>query len=77
MATKFYPGKLTVFTVSETKNIRSVWQKLVRDLETHSAAGDHIYLTQWPHVQSLAADISVCLTKASEVAATSACSASG
>jgi len=62
---KFYPGKLTFFRPSERSDDFDVlWRDRVRELEIHSAAGDHLSMIDPPNVSSLAADISACLTKA-------------
>ena len=62
---KFYPDKLTLFCSSDTTDIKQVWQSRVHELETYSAAGGHVSLIEWPYVESLAADISACLSRAS------------
>jgi thioesterase domain-containing protein len=61
---RFYPDKLTLFCSSEINDLETLWRGRVRELETHSAAGGHLSLIEWPNVSALAIDISTCLTRA-------------
>jgi thioesterase domain-containing protein len=62
---KFYPDKLTFFRPSErSDDFEVLWRNRVRELEIHSAAGDHLSMIDPPNVSLLATDISACLTKA-------------
>jgi acetoacetyl-CoA synthetase len=63
---EFYPGRLTIFCCPATKDLPSIWQSRVRELEIHSTAGDHLNLIEQPYVSSLARDMSACLAKALE-----------
>jgi thioesterase domain-containing protein len=62
----FYPDKLTLFCSSEweSEGYERLWHNRVRELEVHSAAGNHMSIIYPPNVSSLAAEISVCLMKA-------------
>jgi len=61
---KFYSDKLTFFRSSEANDFEILWRNRVRELETHSAAGGHTSMIDWPNVSLLATDISACLMKA-------------
>ena len=61
----FYPGKVTLFCASDTKEISSIWRDRVGELDNYRATGNHINLIEPPYVASLARDISLCLAKAS------------
>jgi thioesterase domain-containing protein len=65
---QFYPGKLTFFRTSdrEAAGYETLWRNRVRQLEVHSADGDHMSLLDPPNVSLLAADISTCLMKGLE-----------
>jgi len=65
---KFYPGRLTLFCATDTKDLSSLWRHRVGALDSHRATGNHIKLIEPPYVSSLAKDISLCLTKASGAA---------
>jgi thioesterase domain-containing protein len=63
----FYPDKLTLFCSSQWESeggYERLWYDRVRELEVHSAAGDHMSLIDPPNVSSLGIEISVCLMKA-------------
>jgi acetoacetyl-CoA synthetase len=61
---EFYPGRLTIFCCPATKDLPSIWQSRVRELEIHPTTGDHSNLIKQPYVSSLARDMSACLAKA-------------
>ncbi|MGA9848377.1 MAG: alpha/beta fold hydrolase [Roseiarcus sp.] len=63
---EFYPGRLTLFCASDTKDLDILWHNRVRELQTYSTEGDHIALIEQPYVSSLARDMSACLASASE-----------
>jgi thioesterase domain-containing protein len=61
---EIYPGRLTLFCCKGTE-LWTLYMNLANDLETHLLVGDHINMTDQPHVPMLARDVSVCLAKAS------------
>jgi thioesterase domain-containing protein len=61
----FYPGKLTLFCASDTKDLSRLWRHRVGELDNHRAIGSHVTLIEPPYVSSLARDISLCLANAS------------
>ena len=62
---EFYPGRLTLFCASDTKDLNILWRNRVRELQTYSTEGDHISAIEQPYVTSMARDMSACLAKAS------------
>ena len=62
----FYPGKLTLFCASDTKDLSTLWRHLVGELDYHRATGGHVNLIEPPYVSFLAEDISLCLAKSAD-----------